>query len=40
MANRNVIVLMTDQQRFDLMGIYGLTSCRTPNLGKTNEGQI
>ncbi len=28
----NILYLMTDQQRFDLMSLYGLTSCRTPNL--------
>ena len=30
----NILYLMTDQQRFDLMSLYGLTPCRTPSLDR------
>ena len=30
----NILYLMTDQQRFDLMSVYGLTPCQTPNLDR------
>ena len=30
----NILYVMTDQQRFDLMSTYGLTACQTPNLDR------
>ncbi len=35
----NILYIMTDQQRFDFMSLYGLSACRTPRLDAlANEG--
>jgi arylsulfatase A-like enzyme len=28
----NILLIMTDQQRYDTLGCYGATTCRTPNV--------
>ncbi len=40
MAHRNVILILTDQQRFDTLGCNGSTVARTPNLDRLAVGGV
>jgi len=36
----NILYIMTDQQRFDTLGLYGLTPCKTPNMDKLAQSGV
>ncbi len=36
----NILYIMTDQQRFDTLSVYGLTACKTPRLDELAAGGV
>ena len=41
MPQANILLIMTDQQRFDALGCYGCGAVRTPNLDRlAQEGAL